>query len=103
VKTVFIIIEMMADGISLGADGVAVSARAMTHCECTELSFDEIFRRMREGRLSFDETCRRIGCGRLCTACLPDLRARVWQDSLSRVKIGWSENRAFARPTREKL
>ncbi len=77
VKTIFIIIEMMADSISLGADGVAVSARAMTRCECTELSFDEILRRMREGSLSFDETCRRIGCGRLCTACLPDLRARA--------------------------
>ena len=76
-KTIFIIIEMLADSISLGADGVAVWARAMTLCECAELSFDEILRRMREGSLSFDETCRRIGCGRLCTACLPDLRARA--------------------------
>ena len=49
----------------------------MTRCECAEVSFDEIARRMREAGLSLEEMGRRTGCGRLCTACLPDLRAHV--------------------------
>ena len=51
--------------------------RTMTRCECAEVSFDEIARRMREDGLSLEEMGRRTGCGRLCTACLPDLRAHV--------------------------
>jgi bacterioferritin-associated ferredoxin len=49
----------------------------MTRCECAEVSFDEVARRMRENGLSLDEVARHTGCGRLCTACLPDLRAHV--------------------------
>jgi len=76
-KPGFIIIEVVASSASLEPESVSGSARAMTCCECTELSFDEIIRRMRERGLSFEEICERTGCGRLCTACLPDLRAQA--------------------------
>jgi NAD(P)H-nitrite reductase large subunit len=47
--------------------------RAMTRCECAEMSFHEIAHRLdAEGR-TLDELARRTGCGRTCTACLPDL------------------------------
>jgi hypothetical protein len=62
-----------------GADAVveACSWRsAMSRCECVELPFDEVARRV-EGGLSLDEVMDRTGCGRLCTACLPDLRAHL--------------------------
>jgi bacterioferritin-associated ferredoxin len=45
----------------------------MTRCECAELSFDEIARRVREQGLSLESLQRETGCGHLCTACLPDL------------------------------
>jgi NAD(P)H-nitrite reductase large subunit len=45
----------------------------MTRCECAELSFDEIARRLRERGQSLEALQRETGCGRLCTACLPDL------------------------------
>ncbi len=77
VKPDFIIMETVASSVSLEPESVSGSTRAMTCCECTELSFDEIIRRMRERGLSFEEICERTGCGRLCTACLPDLRARA--------------------------
>jgi bacterioferritin-associated ferredoxin len=47
---------------------------AMTRCECAELPFDEIRKRMQKGQ-SFDEIAKRTGCGRTCTACVPDLEA----------------------------
>ena len=50
--------------------------RAMTRCECSELPFDEIVRRVRGGR-SLDAVQAETGAGLLCTACLPDLRARL--------------------------
>ncbi len=49
----------------------------MTRCECVELPFDEVARRMREDGTSLEELQDRTGCGRLCTACLPDLRAHL--------------------------
>ena len=49
----------------------------MTRCECVELSFEEIARRVQEEGLPFDELQSRTGCGLLCTACLPDLRAHL--------------------------
>ena len=66
----------------MGRSSVAVaetcSWRApMTRCECVELPFDEIARRLREDGLSFEEVQKRTGCGLLCTACLPDLRAHL--------------------------
>jgi len=50
---------------------------AMTRCECSELSFDEIVRRVRESGRGLDGVQAETGAGLLCTACLPDLRARV--------------------------
>jgi bacterioferritin-associated ferredoxin len=49
--------------------------RAMTRCECAEMPFAEVARRLREERRSFEEVARGTGCGKTCTACLPDLRA----------------------------
>jgi len=49
----------------------------MTRCECVELSFDAIARRLREESLSLEDLQDRTGCGLLCTACLPDLRAHL--------------------------
>jgi len=58
----------------VGVAGAAgTGGRAMTRCECAELPFDEIARRVREEGASLEEVQERTGCGRLCTACLPDL------------------------------
>jgi bacterioferritin-associated ferredoxin len=46
----------------------------MTRCECAGLSFDEVGHRIREGGQTLEEVQDRTGCGRLCSACLPDLR-----------------------------
>jgi bacterioferritin-associated ferredoxin len=46
----------------------------MTRCECAGLPFAEVERRIREEGLTLEELGERTGCGRLCTACLPDLR-----------------------------
>ena len=54
--------------------------RPMTRCECAEMSFAEIARKLREERLSLEEVARRTGCGGTCTACLPDLRAFLARD-----------------------
>jgi bacterioferritin-associated ferredoxin len=48
--------------------------RVMTRCECAEMSFAEIERRLHEQRESLEQAARRTGCGSTCTACLPDLR-----------------------------
>jgi bacterioferritin-associated ferredoxin len=50
---------------------------AMMRCECAELPFDEVARRIREDGASLEEVQERTGCGRLCSACLPDLRAHL--------------------------
>jgi bacterioferritin-associated ferredoxin len=61
-----------------GATAETYSGRApMTRCECAELPFDEVARRLREDGLSLEELQDRTGCGRLCTACLGDLRAHL--------------------------
>jgi len=51
--------------------------RPMTRCECAEISFAAIARRMEEQGLTLEEACERTGCGRICTACIPDLRAHL--------------------------
>ena len=56
-------------------EAAPAATRRMTRCECADLSFHEVERRLREERLSLDEVTRRTGCGRTCTACLADLRA----------------------------
>ena len=48
--------------------------RVMTRCECSGLAFEEIARRMREDGKTLDALQTETGCGRLCTACIPDLR-----------------------------
>ncbi len=50
---------------------------AMTRCECASLSFDEIARRVRVERQGLEAVQRETGCGRLCSACLPDLRDHI--------------------------
>ena len=75
-KLIFSILSAAMDG---GAGAVAGTCRgpsAMTRCECAELSFDEVARRLLDGA-SLEEVLERTGCGRLCTACLPDLRAHL--------------------------
>jgi len=46
----------------------------MTRCECAELAFDEVAQQVLEEGTSLEEMQERTGCGRLCSACLPDLR-----------------------------
>lgn len=53
----------------------APAPRTMTRCECAEVGFDEIARRLSEQGMTLEEACGRTGCGNTCTACLPDLRA----------------------------
>jgi bacterioferritin-associated ferredoxin len=48
-------------------------ATDMTRCECAEVSFAEIARRVRAEGWSLDEIAARTGCGGTCTACVPDL------------------------------
>ena len=47
--------------------------RAMTRCECTGVTFQELARRMDAEGTTVEEVCRRTGCGLTCTACVPDL------------------------------
>ena len=51
----------------------AATPRAMTRCECSGVSFQEIARRMDAEGASIEDVCRRTGCGLTCTACVPDL------------------------------
>ena len=46
----------------------------MTRCECAEVGFDEVERRLQAERLTVEEAARRTGCGGTCEACVPDLR-----------------------------
>jgi NAD(P)H-nitrite reductase large subunit len=55
------------------ASGIARFPRAMTRCECADVSFQEIAREMAGSGRSLEEATRRSGCGQNCTACLPDL------------------------------
>jgi hypothetical protein len=50
-----------------------VHGRAMTRCECAEMPFAEIARRLREEGMDLRDVAQRTGCGLTCTACLPDL------------------------------
>lgn len=61
--------------------------RAMTRCECSELPFDEIVGRIRGGR-SLDAVQAETGAGLLCTACLPDLRARLAAEGVTPAGAG---------------
>ena len=51
-------------------------ARAMSRCECAEMTFRAIAEiAEREGIDEFAFLCRRTGCAETCTACRPDLDA----------------------------
>ena len=47
--------------------------RVMTRCACAGISFEEVARDLRVGRLVLSEILGRTGCAGTCTACLPDL------------------------------
>jgi bacterioferritin-associated ferredoxin len=49
----------------------------MSRCECAELPFDEVARRVREEGATLEGVMESTGCGRMCSACLPDLRAHL--------------------------
>lgn len=68
----FVIIVVVEGSVSLGS--ARPWARCMTRCECAELPFDEVARRVREEGSTLEEVQERTGCGRMCSACLPDLR-----------------------------
>ena len=62
----------MEGSVSLGS--ARPWAPCMTRCECAEVPFEEVARRIREDGSALEEVQDRTGCGRLCSACLPDLR-----------------------------
>ncbi len=74
-KTLFIIM-FVVEGSVLEAEPVRFGL-AMTRCECASLPFDEIARRVCDEGQSLELLQRETGCGRLCTACLPDLREHL--------------------------
>jgi NAD(P)H-nitrite reductase large subunit len=49
----------------------------MERCECAEVAFSEVARRMSAEGLSLEEVAERTGCGRICSACLPDLQKHL--------------------------
>jgi NAD(P)H-nitrite reductase large subunit len=55
------------------AAAAASDAALMTRCECAEVTFAEVARRVNAEGLSLDEVATRTGCGGTCTACVPDL------------------------------
>ena len=76
-ETRFHYYESMEGGFPFGAEGPPDWSRAMERCECAEMPFDEVSRRMKAEGLSFEEVVERTGCGRTCSACLPDLRKHL--------------------------
>jgi len=70
-KTGFIIMLSVASGV-LETEPIRFG-RVMTRCECANLAFEEIARRVTVEGKSLESLQRETGCGRLCTACLPDL------------------------------
>jgi NAD(P)H-nitrite reductase large subunit len=73
-KTIVIIMSPMEGSSCLQGETADAWPPRMTRCECAEIPFDEVARCVREEGLSLEEVSERTGCGRLCTACLPDLR-----------------------------
>jgi len=51
--------------------------RAMTKCECLEVSFETLTARILRTGETVDQLMSATGCGSLCTACVPDLRAHL--------------------------
>ena len=75
VNIVFTIILSMATLVDslVCPSGNHLHGGAMTRCECAEMPFAEVARRLRDEGQSLAELSRRTGCGRTCTACMPDL------------------------------
>ena len=67
----------MEGSVPLSEGTSADEYRPMTRCECAEISFEAIARRMREKGLTLEQACERTGCGSTCSACIPDLRAHL--------------------------
>jgi len=65
------------DGSAAAAGSDCDWRRAMSRCECAELPFDEVARWIRDQGATLEDVQERTGCGRLCSACLPDLRAHL--------------------------
>ena len=51
-----------------------VVTRAMTRCECRNLSFEAFAELMDREGLGVEAAMEKTGCGGNCTACVPDLR-----------------------------
>ncbi len=73
-KLSFIIIRGMDGAARWPGSPCGRPAPAMTRCECAELPFAEIRRRLGAGR-NLEQVQAESGVGLICTACLPDLRA----------------------------
>lgn len=58
-----------------GSGAAPASRCRMTRCECAELPFEEIAKRVEDEGLAVAEALLRGGCGQICTACLPDLES----------------------------
>jgi bacterioferritin-associated ferredoxin len=65
----------MATTIRAGSD--SPPKRAMTRCECSGVTFEEIGRRIKEEGLRVEDAQKLTGCGGTCTACIPDLLAYI--------------------------
>jgi NAD(P)H-nitrite reductase large subunit len=72
-----IIMGPVEGGSPLASETSLEWSRTMERCECAEMSFDEVVRRIQEEGLSLEEIAERTGCGRMCSACLPDPRRRL--------------------------
>ena len=70
----------MDGSLAVGRCGRLITA--MSGCECAEMTFDELSRRMRERSASLDAVQAETGVGLLCTACLPDLREHLATEGL---------------------
>lgn len=49
--------------------------RAMTRCECAGVAFADVARRMSAEGKTLETVMVETGVGRMCTGCIPDLRA----------------------------
>jgi len=70
----------MDGSATLGRCGRLVPA--LSGCECAEMTFEELVRRMRDRSASLDAVQAETGAGLLCTACLPDLREHLAAEGL---------------------
>lgn len=60
-------------------------------CVCSDITFTELSRRARAGKLSLEQLCERTGCGSSCALCLPYLREML---ATGRTSFNWSPPKA---------